>query len=48
MWFGSKQGSQTLVSGVAHQGLQTETNGFRVGRGAASFLSLLEQLFVDI
>ena len=40
--------AQALVSGRAHQGLQTETDGLGVSRGTARQFGLLEDGVVDV
>ena len=40
--------SQPLVRRVAHQGLQAQTNGFRIRGGAAGQFRFSKQVFIDI
>ena len=44
----SAERPQALLRRVTHQGLQTQTNGFGVGRGAAGRLRLTEEAVIDV
>ena len=39
---------KTLVRRMANQGLQTQTNGFCIGGGAAGQLGLFEEAVIDV